>query len=309
MHLCIDHKKMSYCICNGLESGSLSVRHLIDSSISTQFKQCVEEQIGKRLIKQPNVRVHTDLYGSENPLHIKGLSEGGYQTWYPNIKFSVCIGDNLVIRDVSIEGFGQCIYTGNDSTWLHEGKTFMQFTHKVKQLKTQINHVIRIHGVRIPCSVFKQVLKEVRESKIVQPFVANLNACGGIHEYALVTFEHVVTGERLFCSCNKDVHEQMLNEIRFKISNPSPDRGLYVYGNGNFRDAVIDTLEQGRYEDDMCHLCIARRYGTEQSLLQYGNGVKSIYDPYVNVLMRRDDLDYRLFNYFSERGLIRTLSG
>ena len=312
LHLCIDHNEMTSSICKGLKSESLNVcnvRDLVDSSISTQFEDCVTEQLGKRLVKQPKIRFSSDgrvhnKYG-KNPLDIKGLSEVGYEAWHVELRFSVRTSDNLAIQDISTEGFEQCTFVGNDYRWIHAGKTYTFFSHRAKELKTQTNHCIRIYGgLKLPSSIFKEALiesfdKKQGSRKGIRRYMSRL--CPSLRNYDYVYFretvDHVATGKDFFCSCHKDVHNQILEELDFRPDKSSPNGDFYVFGDhvvrsGNFRYGVYEGLKAPRqYKDRICHLCLAEKHGPKYVKDVYG--FHADYSPYVTVLMRRDGLDHK----------------
>ncbi|CAO1296052.1 unnamed protein product [Diamesa hyperborea] len=68
--------------------------------------------------------------------------------------------------------------------------------------------------------------------------------------HRLVSYDHMVTGYKNFCTCSKPVHNYMLKNA-LNIANK--------YSNGSWPYEVINLLSNPTYLSDICHLCIARK--------------------------------------------------
>ena len=106
---------------------------------------------------------------------------------------------------------------------------------------------------------------------------------GGIPQgFRVVSFDHALTGNRVFCQCHANAHESMLYEARERA--PS-------YAQDSWPHRVIALLENATYSQDICHFCIAREYGQDFLPQWYGNAIQEHYGPYVDVLTRGSNLD------------------
>lgn len=161
----------------------------------------------------------------------------------------------------------------------------------MKELKTQVNHSIRLNEVRISPDVFVQVIRTLEKHReISQPYIANLTV--GIERFVddriegfrTVSFDHVVTGDRHFCECHSDAHAAMLLDAKTRLPN---------YASGSWPHRVISLLEGARYMDGICHFCVAEQHGKSAPVEWYGSQVRKHYQPYVDLLVHGKAMDRR----------------
>ena len=277
LHLCIDHNEMTSSICKELESGNSFLSQLIDSSFEKQFRKCIEEQFGERLIRPPKVEISVGWIRSLK--HLTKTEAYGVV----EIVVSVPNDDNLKIKEIIIEGF--------IPSHVESPSDLLTRCYKIKKWKKWTNHKVRFWG-EIPGMLFEKAFNEVQSSRIPQPYQVELSGSheyGWSCEYDLATFHHVVTGDIIFCNCHKEAHKQILEEVEDQIANP-PSPGTDSLSSWR-RPRLVKLLSQGRYQDGVCHFCLVENHSIEHSHLQYGTDVKSSYAAYVNILMRQDGLD------------------
>ena len=163
--------------------------------------------------------------------------------------------------------------------------------HKVQELKTQVNHSVRLNEVKISPDVFVQSMRNLeKHRRLSQPYIANLTV--GIERFVddriqgfrTVSFDNVVTGHRHFCACHFDAHAAMLSDARSRLSN---------FVSGSWPHRFVSLLEGARYMDGACHFCVAEQHGKNAPVERYGSQVRRHYQPYVDLLVRGRAMDRR----------------
>ncbi len=158
-------------------------------------------------------------------------------------------------------------------------------------MKSQVNHTVRLNKITIPSGVFAVTINALNHiGTIEEPYIANLTVgCKNfvddrIEGFRTVSFDHVVTGERRFCHCHADAHAAMLLDARGRASSFAPN---------SWPHRVINLLEHATYSDDLCHFCVAEQHGEDAPFDCYGNQIQKHCEPYVDLLVRSADMDYR----------------
>ena len=280
-----------------MESGNPFICDLIRSSASKQFIRCIEEQLGERLIASPRIlhdpycglivrrKICDGNYEWYAPLQLADLSRVGCYASPFEVKFSTQVGDRFNLQEITVEGFElNPVFrkiVSYSAGVRHVISRKEPYRYLLKEWKTKINHKITL-SANLPSCVFKRVLDVVQQSKVLQPYVPKFTS----GTFALVTFHHAVTGDVRLCSCHKGVHDQMLNEVHCGNSDPCEDE-IDSWD----KNWIIESLSRGQYEDGLCHLCIAEKYGAKENFLRYGDDIDLC--PYENVLVRRDGLDHK----------------
>ena len=224
------------------------------------------------------------LYFIDRFQNLSGLRRAGYSTWYPEVRFSTGKGDVFEITDLHASGIdlGSITYGGGIER---------HYFHKVKELKTQVNHSIRLNQVSISPHIFGRVIRAVqKKNTIFQPYIANLTV--GLEHFAddripgfrTVSFDHVVTGKRHFCTCHYDAHATMLLDAKTKLPN-------FVFGSWPHR--VVSLLDGATYVDRICHFCVVESHGKNAHFDWYGSQIRSHFQPYIDVLIRGNGMDRR----------------
>lgn len=266
-----------------IAAGGLTVVDAIERLLSEWLEDAITRCLGERIVKTPDSVVHPAYYVNRFQ-NLAALSHAGYSTWYPEVRFSTGKDDVVTICQLRASGIqlGSIRYGGGVER---------RYIHKVKKLKTQVNHTIRLNEVRIFPDVFVQVIRALEKyHELSQPFIANLTV--GVEQFVddrirgfrTVSFDHVVTGDRHFCACHSDAHAAMLLDARERLPN-------YVSGSWPYR--VVALLEDARYTNGVCHFCIAEHHGKNAIVEWYGSQVRRHYQPYVDLLIRSKAMDHR----------------
>ena len=292
LRLTIESDRFAQQLADEIVAGGLTVVDTIERLITERLEDSVTAALRDRLIKAPRATVHQSYYKNRFE-NLSNLTQHGYSTWYPELKFAREKTDSRGISEVDTEGFDL-------ETNSYGGGNKLAYRHTVKELKTQTNHTIRLNRLSIPAETFAIAVGLLQHDEIEQPRIANLAA--GFHNFIddripgfrSVSFDHVISGDRAFCSCHGEAHEAMLAEIAAKVpsfvANSWPHRALTL-----LRNAV--------YADDLCHLCVGQQHGEDAIHDWYGPQIKQHYGPYVDILVRRDGMDVRTAKAEAKRRL------
>ena len=264
-------------------TGGLTVVDAIEKLLCEYLEDSVLRLLGDRIIKAPQSVVHPGYYVNRFE-NLASLSELGYFTWYPEVRFATPKSDTLEITEVESAGFdlGYIEYGGGIK---------QQFTYRRKELKSQVNHTVRLNKLTIPSVVFAQTIHAVTQfDPIKQPYIANLTVgCDNfvddrIEGFRTVAFDHVITGERRFCRCHFKAHAAMVSDAKERISSYVPDSSPH---------RVIDLLKHATYADGLCHFCVSERHGEDAIFEWYGSQIQKHFEPYVDLLVRSMEMDIR----------------
>ena len=283
INLDIEKKIFASQLSQEIVAGGLTVVDAIERILSEWLEDSVSQSIGDRIIKAPRAVVHP-MYYINRFQNLASLSQRGYFTWYPEVRFSTRKNDILGISHLETSGFelGSIKYGGGVER---------QYMHRSKELKTQVNHTLRLNKITIPSEVFAQTISEVtKKNEINQPYIANLTVgCehfvdDRIEGFRTVSFDHVVTGERRFCNCHSDAHAAMLLDAKARVSAFAPN---------SWPHRVISLLEHAAYAEGLCHFCVSKRHGQDAPIEWYGAQIQKHFAPYVDLLVRSTDMDRR----------------
>jgi hypothetical protein len=173
-------------------------------------KPARQSHLGQRLIKDPAVSKGTWPARYET---LADLAATGAEAWYPELRFATRAGDavdNAVVESSGfllepvIYGFGV--------------ERFYQL--KVRRLKTQANHELRLNHVVFPAALFARVADRLKAGPpLSQPYIANPEPHGSARRtdtslpgFRTAAFDHVQDGTRLFCECDRSAHDRMRAE-------------------------------------------------------------------------------------------------
>ena len=187
-------------------------------------------------------------------------------------------------------------YTQVETTGLEHGYpkygggVEQRFQYRKKELKTQVNHSIRLTNIVHSCrSVFpdsrrRRSKRHYRATLYLQTLTVGCKSFvdDRIEGLRAVSFDHVVTGKRRFCRCHFDVHAAMLSVAKVKAPSFSP---------GSWPHRVVGLLEGATYEDRLCHFCVAEQRGENALSDWYGDQIQQHYGPYVDLLVRGTNMD------------------
>ena len=266
-----------------IAAGGLTVVDAIERLLSEWLEDAITRCLRDRIVKAPKSVVHATYYVNRFQ-NLAALGHAGYSTWYPEVRFSTGKDDVVNISQLHASG----IHLG---VIRYGGGIERHYTHKVKELKTQVNHTIRLNEVRISPDVFVQAARALKKHhKLSQPYIANLTlgiehfVDDRIEGYRTVSFDHVVTGDRHFCACHSDAHAAMLLDAKKRLPN---------YVSGSWPHRVVSLLEGARYLDGACHFCVAEHHGKNAPVEWYGSQVRRHFQPYIDLLVRGKAMDRR----------------
>jgi hypothetical protein len=255
-----------------LHAGSLRVVDAIERMLGEHLEASVSNGLGEHLKKRPRAVVHPG-YFKNRFANLSSLSESGYKTWYPEVSFSTYKGRDVAVTSIEYDGFD----LGIIRYWEDVEE---RYRYRRKELKTQDNHKIKLNELMISGEVFDEVIQLTNDKgNLNQPYIANLMA-----SFNIVAFDHVLSGERRFCSCHADAHTAMLELAR---------RQAPSYASDSSPHHTIRLLENAKYSENVCHLCIVERHGEDALVEWYGTQFQKHFEPYVALLMHQKKLDHR----------------
>lgn len=264
-------------LANEILSGGLTVVDAIERLLGEHLEETTKEALGDRLLKAPRANVHP-FYFKNRFENLAGLRKHGYQTWYPEVQFVTRKGEAVSIDDVDTTGFNL-----GSIRYGHGIERSYRYTQK--ELKTQINHCVRLNEVMLPSEIFDEATRIVREGgDLAQPYIANLALGPQLDGFRVVAFDHIITGERRYCRCHYEAHKSMLSDARKRAPSYAAD---------SWPHQVISLLERATYSDDLCHFCVAKIHGEDRLSDWYGDQIQMFYEPYVDVLIRSNGMDSR----------------
>lgn len=276
-----------------IAAGGLTVIDAIERLIEEWLEDTVSKDLNDYILKAPRAIVHSTYY-IHRFQNLAVLSSNGYDTWYPEVRFSTDKNVDLKIPRVNASGI---VF---ESLRYGDGIE-QQFVHRQRELKTQVNHTIRFNRVTVPSSVFVQTICNLKiKNHIAQPYIANLTVgCENyiddrIEGFRIVAFDHVVTGERRFCSCHLQTHASMLKDAEARATRYTPD---------SWPHRVIRLLEGAVYIDDICHFCVSERHGQDAHFDWFGDQIQKHFGPYVDLLVRGTNMDLRTAKVEARRKL------
>lgn len=283
LDLSIESRIFAEQLAREISAGGLTVVDAVERLLGEHLEDSVAKALGSRLVKVPRSVVHSDYYKNRFE-NLANLCRRGYCTWYPELRFATRRCDTSEIAEITTAGF-------NHGYVMYGGRVNQEFRYSAKELKTQVNHTVRLNKLSIPAEVFSQAKDSLeRNRELEQPYIANLTVGFNnfvddrLQGFRVVSFDHVVRGSRRFCSCHADAHASMLSDARGRAPSYVPQ---------SWPHRVIDLLEAARYSDGLCHFCIVDRYGEDASFDWYGDQIRTHYEPYVDLLVRTTDMDWR----------------
>jgi hypothetical protein len=230
--------------------------------------------------KSPSVKIHA-MYYKNRCAPLAHLARNGYETWYAELKFSTAA--DAAVESLKVEGMGLELRP------INYGPAGLM-THRLwsKKLKTQTNHILRLNHLIVPPGVFAITEDAVEKMPpLEQPLIANPRPGPrppgfdiDLEGFELVSFDHVLSGKRHFCSCARRAHERMLETAR---SNG--------YSGGTLSQLIIRLLAEAEYQDGICHLCVANRAGMEAAADLYGDAVQEFAAAYITQMMLTHGMD------------------
>ena len=283
LDLAIESTSLGEHLAREVVAGGLTVVDAIERLIVEHLEDSVTKALTERLVKAPRVTVNSTSYSNRFE-NLYNLGKQGYSTWYPEVRFATRKTDAPIISEIVSSGFDLSYIT-------YSAGIRRAFTYKSKELKTQVNHTVCLNKLTIPSETFAYANHLIEQgSELEQPYIANLAV--GFHHFVddridsfrVVSFDHVITGNREFCRCHHGAHAAMLSDAKERAPSYVPD---------SWPHRVISLLESASYSDDLCHFCIARMHGEDAVSDWYGAQIRTHYGPYVDMLVRSTDMDTR----------------
>ena len=293
LDLAIASKPFAGQLAREIVAGGLTIVDTIERLIVEHLEDSVTKALGDHLIKAPQAVVNPKYYSNRFE-NLSNLRQQGYFTWYPEVRFATRKCDAAMIAEIYATGFDHG-YTK------YGGGIEREFRYSTKELKTQVNHTIRLNKLKIPAETFSYANHVIEQSsEIEQPYIANLTV--GFNRYVddrmvgfrVVSFDHAITGSRRFCSCHSVAHAVMLSDAKEKASSYVPDAWPH---------RVITLLENATYSDSLCHFCVADTHGEDALADWYGAQIQRHYEPYVDFLVCSTDMDIRTAKSETKRRL------
>jgi len=231
----------------------------IERALEIYLYQAFSRAFSELLIKPPKVKFHS-MYFKQRFASLAELLETGYETWYPEVTITTrpedCF-DELILDSKDLELLP--ISYGSGISRIHQVK--------VKEMKKQTNHVVRINHIRIGEAVIRMILDGLIESPPVQPLIANFDSMASCSGMRIVSFDHMLSGQKLLCECARPFH----------LSAAAP-----TDNDGNFIKALRAYLVQCDYKLGICHLCIAKSSPEDE---RYGTSIETSFKAYVDQVM------------------------
>ena len=293
LDLAIDPNSIAKQLAEEIMAGGLTVIDAVEQLLVEHLEDSVSKALGPQLIKIPRAKVYPNNYPNRFE-NLFNLQRNGYSTSYPEVHFATGKSDELTVSEVNASGIklGYIRYGGGIER---------TYKYKKKELKTQNNHTVCLNKVAIAPLVFSQARQFMGNNyEIEQPYIANL-AVGfnnfvddRIQGFRVVSFDHVITGARTFCSCHQKAHASMLQDARRIVPMAVP---------GAWPHRMVALLEGATYSDGLCHFCVADTHGEDASSDWYGAQIQKHYEPYVDFLVRSEDMDIRTAKAEAQRRL------
>ncbi|CAM3893351.1 hypothetical protein CCOS865_02243 [Pseudomonas reidholzensis] len=241
----------------------LAIERALEAHLHEQFKAAFAHV----LVKPPKVKFHS-MYFKQRYASLPALLGSGYETWYPEITLSTGLADAFDQIELSSESLGLLpISYGGGVSRVHQLKR--------KDLKRQSNHVIRINHIKLGSDVIRAVLTRLEQSPPSQPLISNLDPLSSSWGLRIVSFDHMLTGERFVCDCSKAFHESVLAAQE---------------ADGYLASELRQYLPTCAYKACLCHLCIAKQSPEDD---RYGASIETKYESYLDQVMFDLSVDQR----------------
>ena len=253
------------------------------------LQRAASEAFGERLIKAPGVRLYPQgilQKGSNFYLSLPRLREDGLTLWYPEVSFATSLDDGVSAVNIAAEGVRLVpLNYGQGISRTH--------TLVIKTLKRQINYKLRLLQVELPKQLWADLQSKLKNRDLPQPWIAHPRpvAAEGSHSpahdvegYRLVAFDHMVTGERVFCECSRHAHRKMAENLAPMV--PSYTRDAWP-------SLILRQIQQAQYMSDICHMCVGRIFGVAAAGTRYGHRIQDFELAYIDQVMAENGQDKR----------------
>lgn len=144
---------------------------------------------------------------------------------------------------------------------------------KTVSKKRQENCVLRINHLRVSGALFRSISDSLIDVSRIQPLLANFEPEQSPIGFRLVSYDHMLTGARSFCSCARSAHQSMIAEARRREPSFAPNSWPHKF---------LALFARPAYLDGICHLCVARAQGPEEATRRYGTRVAKHFESFVD---------------------------
>lgn len=240
-----------------------ALEHAIEDHIFNQFR----DGFGERLTKPPVVKLFRNYSKKNRYASLLDLAASGYETSYLEVHLVTRPGD--AIKEIRLTTDGIKVLPISYGAGVK-----IKVVLKVSPLKMQTNHRFRINLLRVSGQVCQDVLNRLSaNNQPEQPMIANFAPGPDIAGYSVVSYDHMLTGAKLFCSCARPFHAKIFSQATELI--PS-------YVAGSWPQAISSLLKNASYKNDICHICLARKISPEAATRRYGGEIETCFGALVD---------------------------
>ena len=252
--------------------------------LALHLSRSLKSTLETRLVKEPTTRIYPG-YSKNHCATLFELATDGYETWYPEIRFSTKPSD--VVENIEIEPAGFVLEPIDYGFGVQR-----TYNLKINSLKTQTNHTLKLNHLKIGKRAFARTLAFIEtQYSLEQPYLANpspqLKENGRevvVARKEFVSFDHILSGQRVFCACARTAHDKIRSSAMEVADQYVPD---------SWPHQVMRFLSNPTYAESICHLCLARAGGPEDAAYRYGDSMQEFVEPYISQLIRTCNLDER----------------
>jgi hypothetical protein len=238
----------------------------IERALESHLYQVFFSAFSELLVKPPKVKFHS-MYFKKPFASLAELLNIGYETWYPEITIATRSGDGFELfldsKDLELVpidyGFG----------------VSRIYQVKSKELKKQVNHVVRINHIRVGETIIRMILDRLAENPPVQPMIANFDPLASCWGMRIVSFDHMLSGQKSLCECARLFH--------LSAAAPMDNEGSHIR-------ALREYLGRCDYRLNLCHLCITKSSPEDK---RYGTSIETNFKAYVDQVMFDRCIDSR----------------
>lgn len=247
-----------------LKSGEKNLVNALESSIALQLKAEFSSIFESVLKKDVEVKIH-EFYFKNRSASVSDLNRKGYQTWYTTIKLC-CKSESNQIDEIEVNPIG---FELKPISYGFGVKRSIKLKKKI--LKTQVNYFIEFLNIKILPQFFMGLdISSFEEGN--ELILCNLNEEPQVNGLEVVSFTNAQNGGKYFCSCAAKYHGHI-------ISHCNAIKAQYVAGAWPHRLKAL--IENAKYQEGVCHLCIAQSNGVDEAKMKYGDGILFNQRPYV----------------------------
>ncbi|MFX4226402.1 MAG: hypothetical protein ACFHHU_00960 [Porticoccaceae bacterium] len=263
----LDGKMLVDGIVHDLGSLGMTPVLAIERALEAHIYQVFSCAFSNMSVKPPKIKFHSN-YFKRRFASLAELVETGYETWYSEV----------TIATRPENGFDEVMFASTDlelipiSYGWGEARVHQV---KVKKLKKQTNHLVRINHIRVGAALIRMIMDRLVETPPVQPMIANFDPVIGSWGMRIVSFDHMLSGRKSLCECARSFHSF--------AAAPTDQDGSHVI-------ALREYLAQCDYTPDICHLCIAKSSPEDE---RYGGSIETNFKAYVDQVMHDRGIDSR----------------